>query len=56
MQLMTFDEVKTRIDQLMEDDIHRGIRGEYHFPCLIYHQTASTLFPRHTYLPNVCHY
>ena len=26
---MTFDEVNTRIDQPMEHDIHRGIRGEY---------------------------
>jgi hypothetical protein len=29
---MTFDEVNTRIDQPMEHDIHRGIRGEYHVP------------------------
>ena len=26
IQLMTFDEVNTRIDQPMEHDIHRGIR------------------------------
>jgi hypothetical protein len=32
MQLMTFDEVNTRIDQPMEHDIHRGIRREYHVP------------------------
>ena len=32
MQSMTFDEVNTRIDQPMADDIHRGIRGEYHLP------------------------
>ena len=32
MQLMTFHEVNTRIDQPMEHDIHRGIRGEYHVP------------------------
>ena len=29
IQLMTFDEVNTRIDQPMEHDIHRGIRSEY---------------------------
>ena len=29
IQLMTFDEVNTRIDQPMEHDIHRG---EYHIP------------------------
>jgi hypothetical protein len=29
---MTFHEVNTRIDQPMEHDIHRGIRGEYHVP------------------------
>ena len=29
---MTFDEVNTKIDQPMEHDIHRGIRGEYHVP------------------------
>ena len=29
---MTFDEVNTRIDQPMEQDIHRGIRGEYRIP------------------------
>jgi len=29
IQLMTFDEVNTRIDQPMEHDIQRGIRGEY---------------------------
>jgi len=29
---MTFDEVNTRINQPMEHDIHRGIRGEYHVP------------------------
>ena len=29
---MTFDEVNTRIDQPMEHDIDRGIRGEYHVP------------------------
>jgi len=34
IQLMTFDEVNTRIDQLMEHDIHLGIRGEYHVPCV----------------------
>jgi len=27
MQLMTFDEVNTRIDQPMEHAIHRGIRN-----------------------------
>ena len=32
IQLMTFHEVNTRIDQPMEHDIHRGIRGEYHVP------------------------
>ena len=35
IQLMTFDEVNTRIDQPMEHDIrdiHRGIRCEYHVP------------------------
>jgi hypothetical protein len=32
IQLMTFDEVNTRIDQPMEHDIHQGIRGEYHVP------------------------
>ena len=32
IQLMTFDEVNTRIDQPMEHDIHRGIRGAYRFP------------------------
>ena len=32
IQLMTFHEVNTRIDQLMEHDIHRDIRGEYHVP------------------------
>ena len=32
IQLMTFDEVNTRIDQPMEHDIHRGSRGEYHVP------------------------
>jgi hypothetical protein len=32
IQLMTFDEVNTRIDQPMEHDIHRGIGGEYHVP------------------------
>jgi hypothetical protein len=31
-QLMTFHEVNTRIDQPMEHDIHRDIRGEYHVP------------------------
>jgi hypothetical protein len=30
MQLMTFDDVNTMIDQPMEHDIHRGIRREYH--------------------------
>ena len=30
IQLMTFDEVNTRIDQPMEHDIHRGIRIENH--------------------------
>jgi len=29
---MTFHEVNTRIDQPMEHDIHRDIRGEYHVP------------------------
>lgn len=34
MQLMTFDEVNTRIDQPMEHDIHLGRNGlsEYHVP------------------------
>jgi hypothetical protein len=32
IQLMTFDEVNTRIDQPMEDDTYRGIRGEHHVP------------------------
>jgi hypothetical protein len=32
IQLMTFDEVNTWIDQPMEHDIHRGIRCEYHVP------------------------
>ena len=32
IQLMTFDEVNTRIDQPIEHDIHRGIRNEYHVP------------------------
>jgi hypothetical protein len=32
IQLMTFDDVNTRIDQPMEHDIHRGIRAEYHVP------------------------
>ena len=32
IQLMTFHEVNTRIDQPMEHDIHRDIRGEYHVP------------------------
>jgi len=30
IQLMTFDEVNTRIDQPMEHDIHRGIRALKH--------------------------
>jgi hypothetical protein len=30
IQLMTFDEVNTRNDQPMEQDIHRGIRAGYH--------------------------
>ena len=34
IQLMTFDEVNTKIDQPMEHDIHRGIRCEYHVPCV----------------------
>ena len=29
---MTFDEVNTRIDQPMEHDIDRGIRGKYNVP------------------------
>ena len=32
IQLMTFHEVNTQIDQPMEHDIHRGIRGEYRVP------------------------
>jgi hypothetical protein len=32
IQLMTFDEVNTRIDQPMEHDIHRDIQGECHVP------------------------
>ena len=32
IQLMTFDEVNTRIDQPMEHDIHLGCLGEYHVP------------------------
>jgi hypothetical protein len=32
IQLMTFDEVNTRVDQPMEHDIHRCIRVEYHVP------------------------
>jgi hypothetical protein len=34
IQLMTFHEVNTRIDQAMEHDIHRGRLGrcEYHVP------------------------
>ena len=32
IQLMTFDEVNTRINQPMEHDIHRGSPGEYHVP------------------------
>ena len=32
IQLMTFDEMNTRIDQPMEHDIHRGSGGEYHVP------------------------
>ena len=32
IQLMTFHEVNTKIDQPMEHDIHRGIRGEYRVP------------------------
>ena len=31
-QLMTSDEVNTRLDQPTEHDIHRGIRSEYHVP------------------------
>ena len=34
IQLMTFDEVNTRIDQPMKHDIHRDIRGEYHVSCV----------------------
>jgi CRISPR/Cas system-associated protein Csx1 len=30
IQLMTFHEVNTKIEQPMEHDIHRGIRGEFH--------------------------
>ena len=34
IQLMTFHEVNTRIDQAMEHDIHQGLEGigEYHVP------------------------
>jgi hypothetical protein len=32
IQLMTFHEVNTRIDQPMEHDIHWGIRDEYRVP------------------------
>ena len=28
MQSMTFDDVNTRIEQPMEDDIHRGMKGK----------------------------
>jgi hypothetical protein len=34
IQLMSFDEVNTRIDQPMEHDSHRGIRGKYHVSCV----------------------
>ena len=36
IQLMTFDEVNTRIDQPMEKDIHRGIN-----PCI--HRNGKSL-------------
>ena len=46
MQLITFDEVNTRFDQTMENDIHRGIRGEYPVPWVdqsLYHRNGKSL-------------
>ena len=40
IQLMTFDEVNTRIDQPMEHDIHRGSRGLIN-PCI--HRNGKSL-------------
>ena len=52
IQLMTFDEVNTRIDQPMEYDIHLGIRGEY---LLLLHSINASLFPEYCRIENYIH-
>jgi hypothetical protein len=43
IQLTTFHEVNKRIDQPMEQDIHRDIQGEYHVPWFVPSDTQPTV-------------